>query len=134
MNDIKNISTLSLDTLLSGLGPAVLKSIRDPFTIISSDYKIIWMNKGMASIYAKVADEVISKICYKTFFDRDEPCDDCTTRHVKETGRTYIVERWKDFPDGNRRYGEVRCYPVRGDDKEIAAYIIIVIDITDKKK
>ncbi|NNG00029.1 MAG: response regulator transcription factor [Desulfobacteraceae bacterium] len=38
-----------------------------------------------------------------------------------------------DFPDGVRRWGEVRSYPVRGANKSLSAVITIVFDITAKK-
>ena len=45
------MDTLPVDHLLATLGPAVLKSIRDPFGIFSPDFRIIWANKAMAKIH-----------------------------------------------------------------------------------
>lgn len=131
---VKNTGTsISIDNLLSGLGPAVLKSIQDPFQITGNDYKIIWINESMGALYQTQPDEVIGKICYQVFFGRDEPCEECIIDEVRRTGRISITEKWKDLPDGSRRFGELRGYPVRGNDNEIAAIIVIVIDITRKK-
>jgi DNA-binding NarL/FixJ family response regulator len=55
-------------------------------------------------------------------------------KKVRQTGRTHVAEEWHDFPDGKRRWGEVRTYPVRGDNKQVVAVIVIVIDITKKKE
>ena len=41
----------SLDNLLQGLGTAVLKSIRDPFAIISRNYRILWLNRAMMFVH-----------------------------------------------------------------------------------
>jgi hypothetical protein len=38
----KDVTGLSLEHLMAGLGPAVLKSIRTPFAIIGSDFRVLW--------------------------------------------------------------------------------------------
>ena len=130
----ENHDTLPIESLLDGFGAAVLKSIRDPFGIFRTDFKVLWVNKTLASIHQLEPEDIIGKTCYEAFHGRYEPCKDCPMGAVLETGRTQIVERWLDFPDGARRWGEVRAYPVRGKDKTIVAIIFIVIEITDKKQ
>jgi DNA-binding NarL/FixJ family response regulator len=41
---------------------------------------------------------------------------------------------WADFPDGKRRWGEVRAYPVRGQFKTIVAVIMIIIETTARRE
>ncbi|MDY6988505.1 MAG: LuxR C-terminal-related transcriptional regulator [Thermodesulfobacteriota bacterium] len=130
----ENYDSLPIDSLLDGFGAAVLKSIRDPFGIFGRDYKVLWVNKTLASIHRLEPEGIIGKTCYEAFHGRAQPCSDCPMGAVLETGRTQIVERWLDFPDGRRRWGEVRAYPVRGKEKTIVAIIFIVIEITDKKE
>jgi PAS domain S-box-containing protein len=124
---------ISLERCLYGLGPAVLKSIRDPFGIFHRDHRVIWVNRAMAKIHFKEPEEMQGKICYEVCYNRSAPCDDCPMEEVRNTGRTRVVERWLDFPDGQRRWGEVRAYPIRGEDKSVVAVNVIVIDITSKK-
>jgi PAS domain S-box-containing protein len=127
-------NSLSIDSLLSGLGAVVLKSISDPFDIISNDFRIIWMNERMGKIYQTNPDEAIGNICYQFFFNEKEPCKNCIINEVKKTGRAVIAEKWKNIPDGTRKFVEIRSYPVRGNNNEIAAIIVIYIDATRRKE
>lgn len=122
-----------IEKLLTGLGLTVLRSIRDPFGIIAPDYTLLWLNKSMGIIHGKPCEDASGKICYKYFYDRKQPCNDCPLNEVFATGKTHIAERYLDFPDGKRRWGEVKAYPVRGEDNSLEAAIVIVFDITDRK-
>ena len=126
--------TLPINNLLSGLGTAVLKSIRDPFGIFDLDHRILWINEAMAAIYQCYPENVIGKVCYESFKNRSVPCPSCPIEKVYQTGRTHVTEKWHDFPDGKRRWGEVRTYPVRGNNKQVVAVIVIIIEITQKKE
>jgi PAS domain S-box-containing protein len=125
---------LSVDHLLATLGPAVLKSIRDPFGIFSPDFRIIWANKAMAHVHLYDEEDMVGKICYRVFKCGEEPCPDCPLQATIESGRTHIKEMWADFPDGKRRWGEVRAYPVRGQFKTIVAVIMIIIETTARRE
>ena len=124
----------NISELLEGLGLAVLRSIRDPFGIITPGYTILWINKAMAFIHGGQHDDAAGKICYDFFYGRQRPCEDCPLQDVFATGRTQITERYLDFPDGERRWGEVKAYPVRGEDHTTVAAFVIVFDITERKK
>jgi PAS domain S-box-containing protein len=87
-----------------------------------------------AFIHGSQLDDAVGKICYDFFYDRQNPCDDCPLQDVFATGRTQITERYLDFPDGVRRWGEVKAYPVRDEDHTIVAGFVIVFDITERKK
>lgn len=123
-----------IDGLLTGLGSAVLSSIRDPFAIVAPDYTVLWLNKAMGFIHGRPHEDTVGKICYKFFYQRQQPCDDCPLYDVFAKGRTQIAEYSKDFPDGVRRWGEVKAYPIRGEDQSVEAAFLIVFDITSRKK
>ena len=101
----KPVDILSVDQLLATLGPAILKSIRDPFGIFSPDFRIIWANKAMAKVHLYDEEDMVGKICYRVFKCGEEPCPDCPLEAAIESGRTHIKEMWADFPDGKRRWG-----------------------------
>ena len=134
MNDLKGGHLFDINGLLAGLGTAVLKSIRDPFGIIARDYTILWLNKAMAFIHGGRYEDAVGNACYDFFYGAEQPCGDCPLEDVFATGRTQISERHLDFPDGERRWGEVKVYPVRGEDHSLVAAFVIVFDITDRKK
>ena len=133
MKENKNKQLFNIDGLLAGLGLTVLRSIRDPFAIIAPDYTVLWLNKTMGIIHGRDHSEAINKICYEYFYNKSQPCDDCPLHQVFATGKTNITEQYLDFPDGVRRWGEVKAYPVRGEDNSLDAAIVIIFDITDRK-
>ena len=134
MTDIPNNRFLDIDELLTGLGLNVLGSIRDPFGIIAPDYTILWLNKAMGFIHGKPHDGAKGKVCYHYFYDKKKPCEDCPLSAVFSEGKTHIVERYLDFPDGIRWWGEVKAYPIRNKGDMVNAAIVIVFDITARKK
>lgn len=125
---------LSLDQMLAGLGPALFASIRAPFGVFDKNFKIVWINQAMAAIHRCEPANVIGKICYEALHGCDQVCDACFLKEVISTGRTRIVERWADFPGGERRWGDVHAYPVRGLDKNVSAVIVIVFETTGRKQ
>jgi len=129
----KDTTGFSLEHLMAGLGPAVLKSIRTPFSIISSDFRVLWINRAMAYIHGYEEEEItLGKLCYETLNNRSEPCLDCPVQAVLATQRTRVMEQWAILPSGEKRWGEVRAYPVRNDDRKIVAVIVMVMDITSR--
>lgn len=123
-----------LENLLAGLGSVLLKSIRDPLGIMGTDFTCLWANKALAAIHQSEREDVIGKVCYEVFYNNTKPCPGCAVQEVYRTGRTQVQERWLDFPDGIRRWGEVKAYPVRGSDRSLVAVIVIVFDITARKQ
>ncbi|MFC1534043.1 LuxR C-terminal-related transcriptional regulator [Thermodesulfobacteriota bacterium] len=130
----KTEDILSVDNLLATLGPAVLKSIRDHFAILSPEFRCLWANSAMMAIHMYDGEDVTGKICYEVFKGADAPCPECPIQSTIESGRTRIKEMWVDFPDGKRRWGEVRAYPVRGERRTVVAVIVIVIETTTRKE
>ncbi len=110
-----------------------LCSISDPFNILDRDFRIIWANEARAKIHQRKQKEMIGKFCYEMFQRRSEPCLECPVKVAFNSGKACIMERWVDLPDGSRRWGEVRAYPVFNPYGDIVHCIEIAIDITEKK-
>jgi DNA-binding CsgD family transcriptional regulator len=130
----ENNGKLSLDQILSGLGPALFSSIRTPFGIFDKDRRIVWINKGMAFIHRCDQEQAIGTLCHETFRGCEHQCGDCPLVKAVATGRTQVVERWMDVPGSARRWGEVQAYPVRDQEMNISAVIIIVFETTASKR
>jgi len=124
---------LSLDQMLAGLGPALFSSIRTPFGIFDRDCRIVWINKAMAALHQCDSEKVVGEECCRALNGCDHGCDTCVLKEAIAKGRTQIAEKWADFPGGERRWGEVHAYPVRGVDKNISALIVIVFETTASK-
>jgi PAS domain S-box-containing protein len=124
---------LPLDQMLAGLGLALFSSIRTPFGIFDRDCRIVWINKAMAAIHQCDAEMVVGEPCCSVFQGCNHVCHTCILKEVIEKGRTMVAEQWADFPGGERRWGEVHAYPVRGLDRNVSAVIVIVFETTASK-
>ena len=122
-----------MDNILKQFDSPILNSIRDPLAVIDKNFRVLWANRARAAIHQLNRDDVIGRICYKVFFRRKAPCEDCPAQTVFRSGRSHIKEAWLDFPDGSRKWGEVRTYPVYGENRNVDAALTIIIDITEKK-
>jgi DNA-binding CsgD family transcriptional regulator len=80
--------------------------------LLNKDYTVLWANELMATQIQRSLDEVIGKPCYMAFRRRETPCTVCMLKIVSETKQPCIMERWLDLPNRERRYAEVRAYPV----------------------
>jgi PAS domain S-box-containing protein len=116
-----------------GLEENILKSLRIPLAVIDNEFRFLWLNREMARIYQFQPEQVTGRICYQlSASDRAGPCHDCPVAAVQKSGRREVSQKYKDFPDGVRKYGEVSAFPIFGTQKKIVATLVMVIDITDK--
>ena len=88
----------------------------------------------MEFIHGSRHEDAVGKICYQFFYEKQQAREDCPLHDVFSKGRIQISARHQDFPDGVRRWGEVKAYPVRSEDQSVEAAFLIVFDITTRKK
>jgi DNA-binding CsgD family transcriptional regulator len=127
-------NALSLEHILSGLGPALFSSIRAPFGIFDRDRRIIWINKSMAFIHRCDQDQAIGKLCHEALKGCEHPCKECFLVEAIANGRTQVREMGMVVPGSGMRWGEVQAYPVRDEQKRVSAVIIIVFETTANKR
>jgi len=127
-------STLLLDQMLAGLGPALFSSIRMPFGIFDRDRRIVWINETMAAIHRCEPEKVVGKRCIDVLQGCDHKCDACVLTQALAEGRTQVAEKSMISSRGGRRWGEVHAYPVRDRDKDVSAVIVIVSETTASKQ
>ncbi len=124
---------VSMENMLAGLGPALFSSIRAPFGIFDRDFRIVWLNKGMGVIHKIDPEKAVGEFCYEALKGCENKCQDCPLERAITKGCTQVAERSMDFAEAGRRWGEVHAYPVRGQDKNISAVIVIVFETTANK-
>ena len=116
-----------------GLEGDILKSLRIPLAVIDNEFRFLWLNQEMANIYRVQVERVTGRICYQmSTSDQTGPCHDCPVAAVQKSGRREVSQKYRDFPDGVRKYGEVSAFPIHGPQQEIVSTLVMVIDITDK--
>lgn len=102
--------------------------------ILGKDYKVLWSNGVMASMVDKPLSEMIGKPCYEVWRRRDTPCPVCLLNIVSDTKKPCIMERWLDLPNKERRYGEVKAYPIFDKSGSVRYVFEIIIPVTERKK
>jgi DNA-binding CsgD family transcriptional regulator len=102
--------------------------------ILNNDYRVLWANRIMAVSVEKPLGEMIGKPCYEVWRRRESPCPVCLLQIVSNTGKPCVMERWLDLPNKERRYAEVRAYPIFDDQGSVKHVFEIIIPLTDKKK
>jgi len=111
----------------------ILRSISDPFNILDREFRIIWANEARAKIHLRTLKEMIGKFCYEMFQRRNQPCPECPVKVAFNSGKACVMKRWVDLPDGSRRWGEIRAYPVFDKRGNIVYAIEIGVDITERE-
>jgi PAS domain S-box-containing protein len=136
MNDPPGTTAMNASTAPSlpmGLEGDILKSLRVPLAVIDNEFRFLWLNREMAWIYQARPEQVTGRICYQLMSaDTIGPCHDCPVAAVQKSGRREISQKYKDFPDGDRKYGEITAFPIYGPQREIVATLVMVMDITNK--
>lgn len=125
---------LSFNTSLN-LFKAVFENAPDiAVNILDKDYTVLWSNRVMAAAVEKPLSEMIGKPCYEVWRRRETPCPVCLLKIVSDTKEPCITERWLDLPNKERKYAEVKAYPIFDRDGSVKHVFEIIIQITDKKK
>lgn len=125
---------ISFDTALN-LFKEVFENVPDiAVNLLNNDFTVLWANRTMAVNVEKPLGEMIGKPCYKVWRRRSAPCPVCMLKIVSDTKKPCIMERWLDLPGKERRYAQVRAYPVF-DEKGLVKHVFeILIPITTEKK
>lgn len=111
-----------------------LKSIRDPLIVVDQTYKILYINKNGAAIYGSRPENLQGKTCFQELHNIQHPCINCPVEPVFVLKKTKISEKWVTLPDGRRKCGEIRAYPVFDVEDQVIAVTSIIVDITEKKQ
>lgn len=115
-----------------GLQGDILKSLRIPLAVVDNEFRYLWLNREMARLHRTQPERVTGKICYRISDRQTGPCHDCPVAAVQKSGRREVSQKYMDFPDGLRKYGEVSAFPIYTPSKNIEAVLVMIIDITDK--
>ncbi|GBC61740.1 DNA-binding response regulator [Desulfonema ishimotonii] len=121
------LDNLFFNKLPQNVYHAIFQGISDPFNIIDLKYRLLWVNRE------NPANEIIGKICYEIYMNRDAPCAVCPVSAVLDTGETCVLEKRFLLKDGSCVWYEVRAYPVCDDAGNLRCVVKIGHDITNKK-
>jgi DNA-binding CsgD family transcriptional regulator len=101
--------------------------------LLNRDFTVLWANKMMAQAVETPLKDMIGRPCYEVWRRRTDPCPVCMLNVVIETKQPCIMERWLDLPNRERKYAQVRAYPVFDENGSVKHAFEIIIPITNKK-
>lgn len=124
----------TFDTSLD-LFKAVFETAPDiAVNILANDYTVLWSNRVMAVAVEQSLNEMVGRKCYEVWRRRTSPCPVCLLEIVMDTKEPCIMERWLDLPNKERRYAEVKAYPVFDKNGTVKYAFEIIIPVTSKKR
>jgi two-component system, NtrC family, sensor kinase len=113
---------------------ALIDGIPHPIYTINDSWQLIGINKSKADELNTVPEHLVNKICYKTFFNRSQPCDHClaiqtlTQKQVQQ----WIIN-WKG-DDHLPREWNVNAYPIPSRQASSARAVILWQDRTEERR
>jgi DNA-binding CsgD family transcriptional regulator len=127
-------TTVPFDISLN-LFKEVFESVPDiAVNVLNRDFTVLWANRVMAAKVDTPLTEMIGKPCYRVWRRRDTPCPVCMLRIVCDTKRPCVMERWLDLPNRERRYAQVRAYPVFDEEGSVKHVFEILIPLDKEKR
>jgi len=112
----------------------IFDSIRDPFSIVDRDYKIIKANEAYAQIRNKPLKDLIGRPCYGILQNRSSVCEDCVVEKTFKSADPCAKDKLLTLPDGLKSWVEIYTYPIFDEKRMVSHVIEYVRDITDRKK
>ena len=109
----------------------ILDGIPDGVTLVSTDMKVVWSNKGAGGYGGLIPGSGIpGEYCCKVLYDRMDLCENCPALEAFRTGRG--AEANITAPDG--RLLEVKAFPLRDHQQTVTHAILLASDVTEKEK
>lgn len=113
---------------------AIFASIRDPFCIIDSDYRITRANEAYALLQQKNLSDLTGKVCHEVLHNKSNVCDGCFVKKTFSSGVPCSEEKMEISSDGVKRWYEITTYPIRDDDGTVVQVVEYKKDMTGRKK
>jgi diguanylate cyclase (GGDEF)-like protein/PAS domain S-box-containing protein len=112
----------------------IFDSIKDPFSIVDCEFRIIRVNEAYAQMRNKSVKDLVGRICYEVLWKRSSVCDDCVVKKTLESADPCAKDKRLSFPDGAEAWVEIYTYPILADDGGVSHVIEYTRDITGRKK
>lgn len=113
----------------------ILDSLTDSITIIGNDFRIKWMNRAAREIMPKDPD---GQFCYQLHHGRQFPCDEeyypCPLKMLSESVEPRILVHEHIMLDGQKRFFEIMCTPLRGANGLVEGIVEVQRDITERRR
>lgn len=112
----------------------IFDSIRDPFCIFDSEFRIIRVNAAYAAMKNRRVDDLIGRKCYEILAGRDAACDGCVVDRALQSYDPCPKEKLIKLQDGVSSWVEIYTYPILDEDGKVTHIIEYTRDVTERKK
>ncbi len=112
----------------------IFDSIRDPFCIFDSEFRIIKVNEAYARLKSKQVDELIGKKCFKVLEERETVCEGCVVNKTLSSSDPCAKDKQFRLRDGSEGWLEIYTYPILDEESRVTHVIEYTRDITDRRK
>jgi len=109
---------------------AILDSISELVIYQDTEHRVLWANKASAESVGLTAEQLVGRLCYEIWPQRDTPCVGCPIAKARQTGKPQKAEI--TTPDG--RTWSIRGYPILDEYDRVTGAVEMTLDITERKK
>jgi PAS domain S-box-containing protein len=107
----------------------ILNAIHENLVYYNTDFEIIWANQDPADSLGMKPEGLTGKVCYRLWYNRDSPCENCTVKKAIESKEPVIEEKL----NYNKTDVKVLAYPVFDDNGEVIGAVESSLNITKRK-
>lgn len=117
---------------------SVINSIEDEIIVVDRQFRIVTANNAYLINCARRREDVAGKACFIVSYDSMIPCsqslvEKCPARVTFETGAVRkLMHRFFD-KEGNEKYIEIHCYPMRDEAGQVFQVIEVRRDVTERR-
>ena len=112
----------------------IFDSIRDPFCIFDSDFRIIRVNEAYAQMKNQPVEKLIGMKCYEVLAERDNMCGGCVVGKTLDSADPCAKDKLVALRDGTELWMEIYTYPILDEDGKVSHVIEYTRDITERRK
>ncbi len=112
----------------------IFDSIRDPFCIFDSDFRVIRANEAYARLKNKTVDDLLGRKCHEVLHNKSSVCEECVVEKTLHSFEPGVKDKRTILPDRTELWGEIFTYPILDEDGKVSHVIEYTRDVTDRKK
>lgn len=105
-------------------------AVTDPIFLVDSNYNILRHNDRFTPEISRHWQKSLVNKCYSRLHGRTEPCPVCAMEEIKSTEEP----AHRNWPTDSGVLLETYYYPIFNEEKKLAAFTIILKDVTQKTK
>jgi diguanylate cyclase (GGDEF)-like protein/PAS domain S-box-containing protein len=108
-------------------------SIRDPFCIFNSEFRIVMANEAYAELKDKKINELTGNKCYDVLPDKSLACKECVVQKTFMSTDPCATDRALMLDDGSTMWLDIFTYPIFDENGNVSHVIEYIRDVTGRK-